>query len=425
MKKTFWGLLLCLFSICLSAQTAREEIKADIHRSASNYYAYPRPTGKLTPPPAGYKPFYLSQYARHGSRYQIDKNEYLHPLRTLQMADSAGMLTQLGKKTLMILDSISRMSVGRYGELTPLGARQHHQIAARTIQRYPEIFAGATNVDARSTVVIRCILSMTAECLELQSHNPLLRFHNDASEHDMYYMNYYGNDTRKYRKNKEIGRTNDALEKAHLHPQRLMEALFTDTAYVAKHVKANSLMNQLFDLACNMQSLPTGLDLYPIFNEQEIYDLWVINNYGWYTYLGPSPLGESKLPYIETNLLENFLNTADTCVTKVHPGATLRFGHEVCVLPFACLLELGSCNYQTSDPEQVADHWRNYRIFPMASNVQWVFYRKKGNNDILVKMLLNEEEMTLPLKSNLAPYYHWKDVENYYRKKIADFRKNL
>lgn len=59
----------------------------------------------------------------------------------------------------------------------------------------------------------------------------------------------------------------------------------------------------------------------------------------------------------------------------------------------------------------------------MACNVQFVFFRKKGNDDILVKVLLNEHETKLPVKTDLAPYYHWKDVEGYYRAKLAKYHR--
>ena len=57
----------------------------------------------------------------------------------------------------------------------------------------------------------------------------------------------------------------------------------------------------------------------------------------------------------------------------------------------------------------------------MAGNVQFVFFRKKGSDDILVKVLLNEHEMKLPVESELAPYYHWKDVEAYYRNELKAY----
>ena len=54
----------------------------------------------------------------------------------------------------------------------------------------------------------------------------------------------------------------------------------------------------------------------------------------------------------------------------------------------------------------------------MAANVQFVFYRKSVGGEILVKVLLNEREVSLPVKSKLAPYYNWRDVEGYYRAKL-------
>ncbi|MBO7580155.1 MAG: hypothetical protein J6T38_01360 [Bacteroidaceae bacterium] len=51
-----------------TAQTAKEEIYADILKSGSNYMAYQAPNQVLTPAPKGYEPFYMSHYGRHGSR---------------------------------------------------------------------------------------------------------------------------------------------------------------------------------------------------------------------------------------------------------------------------------------------------------------------------------------------------------------------
>lgn len=377
MKRMLLLTLLCCLALVMSAQTAKEEIFEDIHRSAANHYAYPDPDFAMTAPPAGYKAFYLSHYARHGSRYRVNPDDYAKPLAILREAGKDGVLTELGEKTLCIVDSLSRMAAGRYGDLTPLGARQHRGIADRMYDNFPEIFQGAARVDARSTVVIRCILSMAAECLQLQSRNPKLQIANDASHHDMYYMNYGDDYFRELRRTDEVLAAKAAFRKEHLHPERLMKSLFSSEDYVKWKVDADGLMSALFELAVILQNHDADLELY----------------------------------------------SADTCIVKKENGATLRFGHESCVLPLACLLELGDCAYQTTDAERLAEVWRNYKIFPMACNIQFVFYRKKGNEDVLVKVLLNEQEMKLPVESELAPYYHWKDVEKYYRHKLAAFSK--
>ena len=70
------SIILCPLSISMAlAQTSKKEIFNDIYRTGSNYFAYPGPKAKpLTKAPAGYEPFYISHYGRHGSRY-MSNNE--------------------------------------------------------------------------------------------------------------------------------------------------------------------------------------------------------------------------------------------------------------------------------------------------------------------------------------------------------------
>ena len=163
MRRILSAVLLFLFAFSLQAQTAFDEIKANRMLSANNYRAYPAPTAKLTPAPKGYEPFYISTYMRHGSRYLINPKDYTFPKETLLKADSLEMLTVTGKKTLEVVLRMAEMAENRLGELTPLGARQHRGIAERMYNNFPQIFSDSAVVDARSTVVIRCILSMTSE----------------------------------------------------------------------------------------------------------------------------------------------------------------------------------------------------------------------------------------------------------------------
>ena len=74
----------------------------------------------------------------------------------------------------------------------------------------------------------------------------------------------------------------------------------------------------------------------------------------------------------------------------------------------------------TNDLDQMERQgWANYKMIPMAGNLQFVFYRNGiHDKDILVKVLLNENEATLPLKTDIAPYYHWEDFRNYYLQRI-------
>ncbi len=324
---------------------------------------------------------------------------------------------------MVVLDSVERMSHGRLGELTPLGHRQHKGIAQRMYHNFPEVFEGDVLVDARSTVVIRCILSMQAECLALQALNPKLRFRSDASRHDMYYMNYEKDeDINKYRKAPEIREVRNKFWEETVDSRPFVRRLISSEQYIKDSVNCDALMGSIFDVCSNMQSLDTDLDLYEFFTPEECYQLWRNANLRWYINYGASPLTKGKTPFFEANLLRNIIATADTCLQQEHPGATLRFGHEVVVYPLAALLELGNNGKAYTDPATLEDNIRNYDIFPMGSNVQLIFYRKKGSDDILVKAMLNEREVTLPVgQSSHAPYYHWKDLRAYYLDKLNRF----
>ena len=420
--------LLLLFACCAAtwAQSPREEFKENIFKSGSNYYAYPGPKQqKLTPAPKGYEPYYISHYGRHGSRYLIGKNDYNRAFQVLSRADSVGKLTTYGQDVLRRVTLLRNEADQRLGELTLLGAEQHRGIARRMYERFPQVFKGVTDIDAKSTVVIRCILSMENALQELKSLNPKLRIRHDASEHDMWYMNHSDKQLRSHQWDGNTREVYDAFKARHQNYQRVMQVLFNDTAYVNHEVNAENLNYHLFKLASNIQSseLRHTVTLYDLFTPDEVYDNWMIENAGWYVGYGPCPLNGAWQPFSQRYLLKQMIDEADQNLTKAHPGATLRYGHEVCVMPLACLLEMDNCGKQVSDFEQLpAEGWLNYNIFPMGCNVQLIFYKpKKGQGDILVKALLNENETRLPLQAVSGPYYRWTDFRDFYLKKLATY----
>lgn len=424
MKRLTGLLLTCCMVLTMSAQTAREEIKANKFLSASNYLDYDNypATKPLTPAPKGYEPYLMNHYGRHGSRWLINEHQYTGILNTLRKASEQGKLTTAGEDVMRQVDIIYQSSIKRLGDLTTVGERQHHGIGKRMAQNFPEIFKKeGLPVDARSTVVIRCILSMVAECEEIAAANPTAQFHNDVSQSLQYYLNQprsqFLDSVRKSTRGMRHELENKLLKES--HPERLMGVLFNDAQWAADSVKAADFVSGLFDIATNMQSHDLGLDLYSYFTDEEIYAQWRVRNMGWYIDYGASPLGGGVQPFCQANLLKDIIQVADT--TK-QTSAVLRFGHEVCVMPLACLLELDNCGYVTDDLENLDQVWRNYKIYPMACNVQLVFYRPvSGKGDILVKALLNEREATLPVKTRQFPYYKWKDLRQYYLKRLEWF----
>ena len=422
MRKLFTFISAALTFALATAQTAFQQIADNRFLCASNYLDYDNypATQNLTPTPKGYEIFYLSHYGRHGSRWLLSDNDYMGVINPMRKAREAGKLSTTGIELLDKLEAFYPSTINRLGDLTTVGERQHHGIGRRLTEHVPELFSTKNlPVDARSTVVIRCILSMTAECEELTAFNPSIRMHNDVSEAFQYYMNAAW--PALVKKNERNGNAVlDQYRNKYTHPERLISVLFTDRNWTKDNVNEPSFMRRLFEVATNMQSHDQYDEILDLFTDDECYDLWRIRNIDWYLHYGAAPLTGSVMQFSQRNLLKNIIETADTVTQK---QATLRFGHEVCVMPLACILELGTCGAKVENLDTLDNVWRNYDIYPMACNVQLAFYRpKKGKEgDILVKALLNEREMTLPVPTDNHPYYKWADLRKYYLDKIEWF----
>lgn len=411
------------YAISLPAQSVREEIQKNIRCSASNYMAYPNPhQHELTPAPEGKKPFYISHYGRHGSRYHNKPLTYEIPYQILAAADSLGKLTPLGVDVLHRLDLIRQDAKNHWGELTELGARQHREIIKRMVRHYPEIFQGRVSVDARSTMVTRCILSMEYAMMQLAGMVPTANIHHNATHRDMYYLNKQDKRLFAMKMDSATFARYKEFTKPYEDNLRLMQSLFNDTAYINSKVDAGKLNYFLFKVASNLQSthLNNQMTLYDLFTDEEIYHNWKKENAWWYICYAGSTLNGGLQPYTQRNLLRRIIEQADSCIRLEQPGVQLRYGHETVLLPLVCLLEIEDYGLATDNLESLDRRgWANYRIFPMAANLQIVFYRKNPDDgDVLVKVLLNENEVHLPLKSVEEVYYHWSDFRKYYLKKL-------
>jgi len=443
MKKSIFTILFLLLTICIYAQNAREEIKNNPYLGGDNYTAYQEPNEALSPAPEGYQVCYFSHYGRHGSRYLIGKSAYETPVKVLQAAQDADQLTEKGKEVLQKCITIRDDAQGRIEELTPLGAQQHRAIARRLSERFPEIFGGNNIVDAKSSTVIRCILSMANEMAELQGRNPELNIKMDASDHDMYYIIQDDKELSK-QKSPRDSKADKALREfktKKFNPSRVLNLLFKSESYWKENVERPNhfIETILWKVAQNQQSLElrNKFSLLDIFTNDELYNIWLGRNADWYVKYGPSMLNGGTQIYAQRNLIKKIIEEADSSLPVIvaegssqHtvPSAHMRFGHEVVVMPTACFMNLNGAGTVYDDLENLEEKkWYSYHIFPMASNIQMIFYKPSKQNaaidDVLVKFLLNEEEATVPdLKAYSGPYYKWTDVRKYWQDKLAKYK---
>ena len=421
-------LILAVSSCRLSvAQSVIDLIKQRPSYASCNYDVYPDSiTAKLTPAPAGKKPFYISHYGRHGSRYISNRSGFDTPYFMMLHADSLDELTPTGQQVLRHMNNIMRNTEGRWGELTGYGKQQMQNIGRRMAERFPEVFHPGANVTCISTVVPRCIESMGSLAMEMLQVCPQLHITMQASKRTQWYMNYQDKKLRRNYMTPEAQKALDAYTATRMGNTRLMELIFKNPDIAEEFVNQEDfsyyLMKMgLFQLNTNFNR---NTNLIGLFNTNDLYRMWQVDNTYWYLQHGACKLNGGNQPYTQRHLLKKMIADADSCIKLPDPGAQLRFGHETVLLPLVCLIGVNGFDFSTDNLDELESHgWWCSSVFPMAGNLQFIFYRSNPKDkDVLVKVLLNEVEATLPISTDCAPYYHWSDFRQYCLNKLAAYK---
>lgn len=147
-RRLFLPLVVLLLAATADAQSAYDEIKADIDKAGGVYFMYPFDTPSATPAPKGYEPFYISHYGRHGARYILSNDQYDNVAEVLRRARADGKLTARGIDACDRFLAIYPHLKGRAGDLTPKGQMQHRAAGradvcrlSRNFRRHPRIEA--------------------------------------------------------------------------------------------------------------------------------------------------------------------------------------------------------------------------------------------------------------------------------------------
>ena len=440
MKKSIIISLALLLPLALCAEiTKKEDINKDnLYKFRGSMTQYEDPGVTYSKAPKGFKPFYMSHYGRHGSRYLLNTPQYNDPYTMLKQADEKGVLTDFGKDVLRRIEIMAKDADGHLGDLTIVGQQQHRGIARRMVRNYPEIFNKNTTIVARSTTSHRVIASMTSALMEFSAILPKMNIDFNDSDFDKGYMNSEDRAINSAKNSRERNAAVNAFNAKHNNPERLMCALFTDTTFITRYERTSSsgsvsvsnrsddLYTKIYDIAANMGSHSyLGFDLDDVFTYDEWYDCWLQNNLYWFSVSGYHNLTQNVVPYGHATLLQDFLDKADAAIAAGTPAANLRYGHDTALYPLLCLMEVNDCAYAPDDIEDLATKWVNYDIVHMGSNLQLIFFKdKKGT--ILVRALLDEREAKLPVEcykdakgKEYTYFYEWDKVEKYYRDILA------
>ena len=417
-------LILLLAAVALSfspvwGQDARTRLQENPERYGGVHHSYEAPAELVdTPAPKGYEPFYVSHYGRHGSRYLTSMNSVTRVSHLFDGLDSLGVLSAEGVALHEALKALEQSHEDQAGYLTLRGGREHQAIAQRLYERVPAVFSqpDRDRVIAESSYVQRCIQSLANFTMVLKADAPQLRFDVYAGER---FMKHISPGTSAPR-NRSHNAVFDSVLNARFDPTRAMNAWFTDPWEAAQHLGKYSVRQfiyYVFYAGGINQCLADDYDLPSIhrfFTEDELYNLWYCENLSHFDSMANTLENNCRFNETGRKILADFVKKADAAVAGNDVAADLRFGHDSGLLPLLSYLRLKGYEKTVSMTQAAESGWYSFEQMPMGSNLQMIFYRdKKG--DVLVKILRNEQETTIPaLKPYKGPYYRWKDLRAYF-----------
>ena len=410
MKRHLTIVMLLLLALSTWAQgvAALDELKADLRKAYGTDFPYEYSTPRLTKAPSGYKPFYISHYGRHGSRYYWNAMLYQELANLLTKAHERGQLTAAGEAFFeKFMAAKDELQTG-VSELSDLGWEQHQRIARTMYNNFPEVFKKGGNVLAIASLSGRCVLSMSSFCQELVQCNPKIEIREQSSRFTLDGVvpsdrqnpkkRNWAKATPRWEKNRDRFTFDESLR------EKVVNRTFTSTDSLPgnmQHIGSN-----LINLYTSLPSIGHEGMMEGLLTDEEIAAQWEQSNLGSYSWVfGPQ--------YEMIPILEDIIHKADAVISGQSDHiADLRFGHDTCLGPLTVLMGLNGADKDPEDPFEVKNCYQNWQT-GKASNLQVVFYKNK-KNDILVKCLLNGREVSLPVPTTQYPYYRWSDFRDFY-----------
>ena len=404
-------------------ESVREDVRANPALAAGEDLVYDLGPKASTKPPKGYEPVFIEHYGRHGSRYAYTAKTYTTPLDMLRAGAKSGNLTAYGEMLFKELDAFWQKAQYQVGDLTPLGWKQHSEIARTMVESFPSAFGKGSSVDACSSSSVRSILSMSACCASIAREAPKSDVYEHQGTLDIQAtrpnmgknpFRYKGPDTMfPYRESPE-----QLFARRFKGVNDVLGRLFKDPVAGLGKRNAYDTFFYLYMFVAGMNSLPEEekLDVKGIFTPEEFATLWEIDNYERY---------REYLPYRTAccSIVDDMIAKADERLVSRKRGADLRFGHDHVSLSLMMIMDIDGFGYIPAKADDVVKTFQSFRS-PMATNIQLVFYTpKKGKaGDVLVKLLMNGEEASLgALKPVDGPYYEWSAVKEYLNARTALF----
>lgn len=430
-KKPLTLSIALLLAACQPAEqaTMTAEAKADSAVLTSEHYLLTSKTPyqplahwqQYSAAPAGFSAVSVQHVARHGSRFLSSRGDDDLMLQLLQLAGSEQALTPLGQELTQLIERLHQAhQPDKYGEISGSGVQEHQQMAARLLERQPQLFANAIEQQQRIAILHsgreRADQSGDAFVSGLTNLKPALSSLIDdarADEATLYFYKAEGSEAfERYRKSdprlQAVMQQLESQPKLQQAATAMLERFFTP-AFIARLAEgefeltladdddairnvldAANVLYSLYSIASNL-TVEGDFDFSRLVFAEHVLPLAELDDADSFYGRGPA-FAEDDITYnLAGRLVADMLTKAEQPNGYV---ATFRFTHAQVLMPLAAYLGIAGASeplpasvvysYQNSP-------WRSGKVAPMSANVQWEVYRN-ADNLTLIRMLHHEQE---------------------------------
>jgi len=394
---------------------------------------YKNPSQKYTPAPAGYFPVFINHVGRHGARHLLKDVKTTFAYALLFQADSANELTNDGKHLKQMVIALQKVETDNIKFISAEGKNELAGLGKRMYLNYGNVFKTKVSLSVAVTKEIRTKQSADAFLQGLNSKlrdSATVKFYNDDTGLRFYDLSPA---YKKFEAGVDIGAMTLALEKADHLPEidkDVISKFFTaDFLNKLDEKQQAKFVTDVFGFTTIVYSLnaeinqkgyqPADFDFKSFFTCDELQKLGEMDSADENLKKGAGTDIDGIQVRVATPLLVDFINTTDDFVNTGNYTACLRFAHAETIAPFAALLQIASADKAAKDLSGLNTNWQAAKVIPLSANIQWVFYKRKGTPDYLVKVLLNEKEVPIDgLSPKSFPYYKWSDLRVLYINKL-------
>ena len=332
---------------------------------------------------------YIDHVGRHGARF-LSKASYTRDM--LKFLDDAGPLTAAGVRLRALCHRLDSVTAGRYGALDSIGMVEQTGIGDRMSRRGAEALRQLDSVTAIASYVPRCVMSMDMCSHAVIWNHPKTEMGQGSGPRYNTLVRFFDTDSAylAYDRSNEWKRIWEAYD-AKVSPVDAVRRLVSDPGQTSDK-KLRKMARVMYKIVAGANAVFGSVDWQAFYTPDEYRRAWQSENLRHYlTYsanglsLTPSRMSRSLVADIAASLEHASLPGYDG------PAMTLRFGHTETLMPLLSQLAVPGCRYVTTDWDRVADHWRDYEVVPMATNLQLLLLRSKGTDRLYVQSLHNEQ----------------------------------